>query len=414
MVTPVPLSQLANLRPDIHDALTEFDLFLNQKRMIGLQLFPVIETQMQAGTYPQIKVEALLRQVDTSRGMGGAYNFTEFDFTTGTFATVENGLVVPTDQRSMNIYNQFGLELVAAKLARHTVYLNQEIRIQNQTQYAGVATPLTAAFTVPAAAGTVTIAVGSTASLTVGMWLYIQGAGYYSVSAIVDSTHVTVTNQATGTTPSGWIVAGNIAAASTVATGGVVTPLQQSSINAFAPWNKANSATATPIDDVEAQVQALYDQGVEANALVIGWKTFRNLRNCQQIIDRINAHGAGAPAKPADVTLNMLSACFDLEHIMVGGAQYNPNNESAATGPLIQPVWNNTIASVCRVCEDAQDFNTPCIGRTFHWDGDGSSIEGTFESWYDINIRGDKVRMRMESQEKLLYPNAVRQITMVG
>jgi len=48
-----------------------------------------------------------------------------------------------------------------------------------------------------------------------------------------------------------------------------------------------------------------------------------------------------------------------------------------------------------------------CCGRTFHWGGDGSSIDGTFETYYDENIRGEKVRMRMETQEKLVYQEAV-------
>ncbi len=56
-------------------------------------------------------------------------------------------------------------------------------------------------------------------------------------------------------------------------------------------WSVA--ATAKPITDVEAAVQKIYDNsGLWANALIINRKVFRNLRNCDQIIDRINASGA--------------------------------------------------------------------------------------------------------------------------
>ena len=322
MASPSPLQQLANLRPDIHEALTEFDLFLNQQRMIGLQMLPVIETELQAGSYPHIKIEALLRQVDTARASGGAYNFTEFDFEDGTFATKENGITVPTDNRNSAIYSLFGLELLAAQLARSTVLVNQEIRIANL-----------------------------------------------------------LTNTAT--------------IANSAVTNGA--------------WTAANAATATPINDVEIAVQALYDRGIVANCLAISWKTFRNLRNCEQIIDRINAHGAGSPAKPSDVNLQMLSACFDLDYIKVGGAQYNSANEGQP--PVLSPIWPNATAVVARIALPGETFQSPAVGRTFHWGGDGSSIDGTFETYYDENLRGNKVRMRMETQELLTYPTAAQLIT---
>ena len=328
MVGPYPLQQLSNLRPDIHEAMEEFDLFLNQNRMIALKVFPVVETMMAAGSYPRVKIEALLRAVDTSRASGGAYNFTEFDFEDDTFATKENGIVVPTDNRNMAIYNQFGLELLASKIARHQVYMNQEIRVANLM--------------------------------------------------LAQTTNA--------------LVAGN-------GSGGAGTPT---------PWS--NSASATPINDVEQQVQLLYNNGIQANCLIVSLLTFRNLRNCAQIIDRISAHGAGNPAKPTDVTVQMLAACFDLDHILVAGAQTNTANE--AQTPALSPIWPKANSFVCRIAEGPDDsFVTPSVGRTFHWGGDGSSIDGTYETWYDEEIRGTKVRMRMETQEKVVYPNAVAQIT---
>ena len=285
-------------------------------------MMPVIETELQAGSYPQIKIEALLKQVDTARASGGQYSFTEFDFQDATFATKENGVTVPTDNRNSAIYSLFGLELMAAQLARHTVLMNQEIRIANLL----------------------------TDTATIGNAAVGNGA-----------------------------------------------------------WTAANAASATPITDVEVAVQALYDRGIVANCLAISWKTFRNLRNCVQIIDRINAHGAGAPAKPSDVNLQMLSACFDLDYIMVGGAQYNSANEGAV--PVLSSIWPNARAVVCRISPEGDTFHNPSVGRTFHWGGDGSSIDGTFETYYDEAIRGTKVRMRMETQEKLTYPSAAQIIT---
>ena len=67
-------------------------------------------------------------------------------------------------------------------------------------------------------------------------------------------------------------------------------------------WDDASNAT--PMVDVEAAVQAIYDNsGLWANALIINRKVFRNLRNCDAVIDRINSAGAGNPSKASDVTV---------------------------------------------------------------------------------------------------------------
>ncbi len=167
-------------------------------------------------------------------------------------------------------------------------------------------------------------------------------------------------------------------------------------------WDDA--ANATPITDVEAAIQLIYDgSGLWGNALVINRKVFRNLRNCASIIDRINSAGAGTPSKPSDVTVQMLSAVFDLEHIIVAGSSRNTATEGQAATP--SQIWSGEYAMVCKVANGA-DMREPCIGRTFHWSEDGSSIGGTVESYRDETVRGDVVRVRHDVDEIVLYPQA--------
>lgn len=167
-------------------------------------------------------------------------------------------------------------------------------------------------------------------------------------------------------------------------------------------WDDANNAT--PITDVEAAITAIYDAtGLWANALAINKKVFRNLRNCAQIIDRINSAGAGNPSKPSDVTVEMLKAVFDLEHIFVGGSSKN----TAAEGQSATPgqIWSSEYATVLKVA-NGMDMKEPCFGRTFHWSQDGSTIGGTVETYRDEVVRGDVVRVRHQVQEKTLYTDA--------
>lgn len=165
------------------------------------------------------------------------------------------------------------------------------------------------------------------------------------------------------------------------------------------PWSTV--ASAVPITNVEAAVIKVYENtGVWPNALVINRRVFRNLRLTTQIIDRIAASGAGMPTRASDITVQMLSAVFDLPYIIVAGGSRDSANEGQASTPT--QIWPSTMAMVCRVAE-TNDVREPCIGRTFHWAEDGSSIGGTMETYRDETVRSDIVRARHDTHEKILY-----------
>lgn len=180
-------------------------------------------------------------------------------------------------------------------------------------------------------------------------------------------------------------------------------------------WNGASLTTAithewddatncVPLTDVEAAVQKIYDNsGLWANALVINRKVFRNLRNSAQVIDRIESNGAGNAAKASDITAQMLAAAFDLDYIIVAGTSRNGAKEGQAASPT--QIWSGEYAMVCRV-STSPDMRDPCIGRTFHWAQDGSSIGGTVESYRDETKRSDIIRVRHDVDELVLYPQA--------
>lgn len=172
-----------------------------------------------------------------------------------------------------------------------------------------------------------------------------------------------------------------------------------------APTNEWDDATnAVPLTDVEAAVQQIYDNsGLWANALIINRKVFRNLRNCDQVVERIASSGAGSPTKASDITEAMLAAVFDLDHIIVAGSSRNSAKEGQAATPV--QIWSDEYAMVCKVAT-SQDFREPCIGRTFHWADDGSSIGGTVETYRDETVRGDVVRVRHDTDEIVLYAQA--------
>ena len=161
---------------------------------------------------------------------------------------------------------------------------------------------------------------------------------------------------------------------------------------------------AIPVTDVENAVKKVYEaSGLWANALVINYQVFRNLRNCEQVIDRLTSSGAGDRSTAKDITASQLAAVFDLEHIIVAGASRNSAKEGKPATP--QQIWSGEYASVCRISE-SPDMSDPCVGRTIHWSDDGSAVGGTVESYRDENVRADIVRVRHQVAEKVLYKEA--------
>jgi hypothetical protein len=161
---------------------------------------------------------------------------------------------------------------------------------------------------------------------------------------------------------------------------------------------------AVPINDVEGAVRKMWDSsGIWANALIINRHVFRNLRLCAQIIDRIASSGAGNPTKPTDITVQMLSAVFDIPNIIVGGGAKNAAKEGQAVS--FGKIWSDEYAMVCRIAE-TNDIREACIARTLHWGADGSSVLGTVEDYEEPQTRSKIIRVRHQVCEKVFYTEA--------
>ena len=165
-------------------------------------------------------------------------------------------------------------------------------------------------------------------------------------------------------------------------------------------WDDA--ANCTPIVDINTAINAVYDRtGVWPNSLVINKKVFRNLRASDKIKDAIAASGAGDPTKQADITVQMIAQCFDLTNVFVAGGSKNSANEGQSAVPA--QIWSDEYAMVFAAAS-SPDIREACLGRTFHYGGDGSSQAGTVEMYRDEVVRADIVRVRHDVDEKILYP----------
>lgn len=163
----------------------------------------------------------------------------------------------------------------------------------------------------------------------------------------------------------------------------------------WSDWEASN-----PIEDLEGGKDQLHDNcAMHANT---GWCSHRSLRNLKhntKIIERITASGAGDPAKPSDVTIDMLKQVLGLDYLFVGEMSYNAANENE---PLdARPVWSDDYFGL-GVIDHSGSIENPTFCRCFHWSADGSVIGGHVEDYEDPKTREHIVRVRHDTDEQIV------------
>jgi hypothetical protein len=159
-------------------------------------------------------------------------------------------------------------------------------------------------------------------------------------------------------------------------------------------WDDATNAA--PIEDVNDAILAFRSQcGMLPDALQISFSTFMNLKNCDQIVDRLKYTFPGIDIN----TMNsqQLAAVFGVPRVLVAGAVKN----SAGKGQdaTIADIWSNEYASLVKI-SDSMDLSAPGLGRTFLWTAD-SPQNPIVESYREETKRSDIFRVRHHVDERL-------------
>lgn len=157
-----------------------------------------------------------------------------------------------------------------------------------------------------------------------------------------------------------------------------------------------DGANATPITDVKTGKAALRAKGIVANALIISYSVFENLKGCAQIIDRIKY--TFPMMEMEDMTIAQMAQILGVPRLLVAGALYNSANKGQTAS--ISDIWSNEYAMLTRVSNSA-DIREPCIGRTFLWTRE-SPTNPVVESYRDEGVRGDIVRVRHDTDEAFI------------
>ena len=163
-------------------------------------------------------------------------------------------------------------------------------------------------------------------------------------------------------------------------------------------WDDAENAT--PIVDVEAAVQSVWDQtGIWPDTMIMNRKVFRNLRNVDEIVSRVKFQGF-MDVRAGNIPIAALSQVFDIPKLIVANSARDSAKEGQTT--VIAPIWLDEYCMICKTA-NTNDIKEPCLGRIFHWTADGSQIDGRMETYRDEVVRADIVRSRHDVDEKMLY-----------
>jgi len=162
-------------------------------------------------------------------------------------------------------------------------------------------------------------------------------------------------------------------------------------------------ASSTPAVDIVTAKKAIYaNSGLVANAVAMSWKKWLDLQQSDDLINRIKYAGLLDP-QTKTITTAAAAAYFDVDQVLIAGAPKITSNEGATVA--LGSIWTDDTVFVGRIGRTS-DFKEPCIGRTFNWTEDGGSMAGAVESYRDENVRSNVVRVRMDTDENLIYKSA--------
>lgn len=161
-------------------------------------------------------------------------------------------------------------------------------------------------------------------------------------------------------------------------------------------WDDA--VNATPIDDVNTGANAIRMAcGMLPNTLIISYSTFGNLKNCDQITERLKYTFPGIDLNR--MTSQQLAYIFNLEQVLIGGAVYDSADKGQDA--TIADLWSSEYAMLTRV-STGNDLTDPCIGRTFYWTEENAGEMPVVESYREEGKRGDVIRVRHDTDERLI------------
>jgi hypothetical protein len=133
---------------------------------------------------------------------------------------------------------------------------------------------------------------------------------------------------------------------------------------------------------------------MEANTLVLGYETFRQLKNHPDLVDRIKYTSSQT------ITTDMLAAMFDIPRVMVAKAVKATNNEGASEAYGFAYGKGALLTHVA----PQPGLLTPSAGYQFSWTGVSGGLGATIgtSQFRMESIKSDRVEAEMAFDNKVI------------
>jgi hypothetical protein len=177
--------------------------------------------------------------------------------------------------------------------------------------------------------------------------------------------------------------------------------------NARIGYTEALIATCDFPYDINLSIEKLVLRGVDVNTIVLSQKLWNYIRRTKLLQDYI--YGSQDTTKRKLIKRSDIASAFTEENardidVVVAAAGYDISNRAKDTPSLTQ-IWPASHIWVGQVASGG--FESGGVGRTLSWTGSvkGKGLFQT-ETWRDEDRRGDMVRVRSNSIEKVIDETA--------
>lgn len=170
-------------------------------------------------------------------------------------------------------------------------------------------------------------------------------------------------------------------------------------------YTEANKNTADFAADVLFAFEKLNQRGVDANTIVMSSTLWRYIRRTKLLNDYI--FGATNSVKRL-IKAKDIAEAFSEETgaaitVKIASAAYDNSNRADDVANLV-PIWGNAGIWIGKVA--GGDFEAGGVGRTLSWTQAVKTGLFETETWRDEERRGDMVRVRSYSNEKVIDETA--------
>lgn len=176
----------------------------------------------------------------------------------------------------------------------------------------------------------------------------------------------------------------------------VLDPNVFNSTNATAPYQEATLGDIDFAKDIQDAKLRMAKRGVMPNTLIISEELVNRLRRStkfQTFLFGNLPNGEHRLVKHSDIAQIF---GFEMVHI-----PYHHYDSAEVNQPInLTPCWSNDYIALLDV--QSGDFSAGGVGRTIVWDADTAGGLYTSESYRDEKHRGDRVRVRMHTDEKVI------------